>query len=62
MEALLQIDRIDVFFRQRDNLFHPAWAFVLPTTLIRLPISFVESLTWLVIVYFEAGLAPQPGR
>lgn len=42
------IDRMPVFFKQRDNLFFPAWAFVVPTTIVRLPISFVESLLWTV--------------
>ena len=45
-----------MFFKQRDNLWFPAWAFVLPGTLVRLPISFYESLLWVVLTYFEVGL------
>ena len=40
------ISRMPVFFKQRDNYFFPAWAFVIPTTILRLPISLVESLLW----------------
>ena len=56
------IQRIGVFFRQRDNLLFPAWAFVLPGTLLRFPISFIESLAWTVFTYFETGLALDAGR
>lgn len=56
------IDRMPVFFKQRDNLFFPAWAFVIPSTLVRFPISFVESLFWTVFTYFEIPLTLDAGR
>ncbi len=58
----LQIDRIEVFFKQRDDLFFPSWSFVVPTTIMRLPVSFVESLIWTAITYYPVGLAPQASR
>lgn len=58
----VQIERLPVFFKQRDNFFFPAWTFVIPTTLMRLPVSFVESLVYTVITYFEIDLAPTAGR
>jgi len=58
----VQIERLPVFFKQRDNYFFPAWTFVIPTTLMRLPVSFVESLVFTVITYFEIDLAPTAGR
>ena len=45
------IDRMPVFFKQRDNLFFPAWAFVVPTSLVRLPIGVLESLIWSIITW-----------
>ena len=59
---ILQIDRLPVFFKQRDALFFPTWAFVLPTNLGRLPISVLESFIWVVLTYWEVGLAPNAGR
>ena len=56
------IMRLPVFFKQRDNLFYPTWAFVLPTTLVRLPVSFFESLIWVVITYFAVGLTLDASR
>lgn len=43
---LVQIERLPVFYKQRDALFFPPWAYVVPTTLGRLPVSFVESTIW----------------
>lgn len=51
-----------VFLMQRDSRFFPVWAYVLPVTVVRLPISFIETLIWTVLTYFEVDLAPDPGR
>ena len=50
------------FYKQRDAYFYPAWAASLPTALLRLPYSFVESLVLSCIIYWVAGLAPEAGR
>ena len=42
--------------------FFPAWAFVLPTTLLRIPYSLVEALIWTSIVYWVVGLTASAGR
>ena len=39
-----------------------AWAASLPTALLRLPYSFVESLVLSCIIYWVSGLAPEAGR
>ena len=54
--------RIAVWQKHRENLFYPAWAFVLPTTLVRFPVSMVESLVWTVFTYFEVPLTLDAGR
>ena len=62
MPNWVQIDRMDVFFKQRDDMFFPTWSFVVPTTMMRFPLSLVESFIWTVITYYPVGLAPQPSR
>lgn len=57
-----QIASLHVFFKQRAAQFFPAWAFCLPTTLLRVPYSLVEGIQWSCIVYWLAGLAPEAGR
>ena len=34
---LVQVQRLPGYFKQRDNLMYPAWAYVFPTTILRLP-------------------------
>ncbi|PHT31506.1 ABC transporter G family member 34 [Capsicum baccatum] len=61
-ELGLTIMRLPVFYRQRDSLFYPAWAFALPIWLLRIPLSFVESLIWIVLTYYTIGFAPAASR
>ncbi|CDO97981.1 unnamed protein product [Coffea canephora] len=61
-ELALTMKRLPVFYKQRDLLFHPPWAFTLPSFLLALPISSLESLVWTVVTYNVAGLAPEASR
>ncbi|XP_059307691.1 pleiotropic drug resistance protein 2-like isoform X1 [Lycium ferocissimum] len=61
-EMALTIFRLPVFFKQRDSLFYPAWAFSFPIWLLRIPLSFVESLIWVVLTYYTIGFAPAASR
>ncbi|KAJ0755524.1 putative ABC-type xenobiotic transporter [Helianthus annuus] len=61
-ELSLTIQRLPVFFKQRDLLFHPPWAFTLPTFLLRVPISVLETTVWMVISYYTIGFAPEASR
>ncbi|KAJ0683765.1 putative ABC-type sulfate transporter [Helianthus annuus] len=57
-ELALTIFRLPVFYKQRDSLFYPAWAFALPVWLLRLPLSLLESGIWIVLTYYTVGFAP----
>lgn len=61
-ELSLTIQRLPVFYKQRDLLFHPPWAFTLPTFLLRIPISVFEAIVWMVTTYYTIGFAPEPSR
>jgi ABC-type multidrug transport system ATPase subunit len=61
-ELALTIFRLPVFFKQRDSLFYPAWAFAVPIWLCRIPISLVESLIWILLTYYTIGFAPAASR
>ncbi|KAL4583820.1 hypothetical protein LXL04_008404 [Taraxacum kok-saghyz] len=60
--SLTIIIRLPVIFKQRDLLFHPPWAYTLPTILLRVPISIFESISWLAILYYGVGFAPEASR
>ncbi|CAM6058811.1 unnamed protein product [Sphagnum tenellum] len=61
-EMSITVARLPVFYKQRDNLFYPGWAFSIPSWVLRLPYSVAESIIWSCIVYYVVGLAPEPGR
>ncbi|KAH7553399.1 hypothetical protein JRO89_XS12G0007400 [Xanthoceras sorbifolium] len=61
-ELPMTISRLPVFFKQRDHLFYPAWAFGLPIWLLRIPLSFLESAIWIVLTYYSIGFAPSAAR
>ncbi|ONK76807.1 uncharacterized protein A4U43_C02F40 [Asparagus officinalis] len=61
-ELPITISRLPVFYKQRDNHFHPAWAFSIPSWLLRIPYSIIESLVWSCVVYYAVGFAPSAGR
>ncbi|KAG6418675.1 hypothetical protein SASPL_120879 [Salvia splendens] len=61
-ELAMTIFRLPVFFKQRDALFYPAWAFALPIWLLRLPISVMESGIWIILTYYTVGYAPSASR
>ncbi|CAK9174554.1 unnamed protein product [Ilex paraguariensis] len=61
-ELSLMIQRLPVFYKHRDLLLHPPWAFTLPTFLLRIPISVLESIVWMVTTYYTVGFAPEASR
>ncbi|OAY38969.1 hypothetical protein MANES_10G057300v8 [Manihot esculenta] len=61
-EMAMTMFRIPVFFKQRDFLFYPAWAFALPIWVLRIPISLMESGIWIILTYYTIGFAPAASR
>ena len=61
-EQAMIVSRLPVFYKQRDFMFYPAWAYALPICVLRIPISFVESAIWIVLTYYTIGFAPSPSR
>uniref|UniRef100_A0A6N2N8C3 ABC transporter domain-containing protein n=1 Tax=Salix viminalis TaxID=40686 RepID=A0A6N2N8C3_SALVM len=61
-ELTLVIKRLPVFYKQRELQFHPAWTFTLPTFLLQLPTSIIESVVWVSITYYSIGFAPEASR
>lgn len=61
-ELAMTVFRLPVFFKQRDFLFYPAWAFALPIWVLRIPLSLMESAIWIVLTYYTIGFAPAASR
>ncbi|XP_059641743.1 ABC transporter G family member 42-like isoform X1 [Cornus florida] len=61
-ELSLTVTRLPVFYKHRDLLLQPAWAFTIPNFLLRIPISALESIVWTVVMYYTVGFAPEASR
>ncbi|KAM3303057.1 pleiotropic drug resistance protein 2 [Capsicum chacoense] len=61
-ELAMTVFRLPVFFKQRDSLFYPAWAFALPIWVLKIPISLMESSIWIILTYYTIGFAPAASR
>ncbi|XP_051118222.1 ABC transporter G family member 39-like [Andrographis paniculata] len=61
-EQAMTVFRLPVFYKQRDYLFYPAWAFGLPIWILRIPLSFLLSTIWVCITYYTIGFAPPISR
>ncbi|KAL6334331.1 hypothetical protein AAG906_014732 [Vitis piasezkii] len=61
-ELAMTIAKLPVFYKQRDLLFYPAWAYALPSWVLKIPITFVEVGVWVFITYYVIGFDPNVER
>lgn len=61
-ELALSIIKLPVFYKQRDLLFFPAWAYSLPTWILKIPITLVEALVWVCMTYYVMGFESDAER
>ncbi|KAL8118570.1 pleiotropic drug resistance protein 1-like [Apium graveolens] len=61
-ELAMTIARIPVFYKQRDLLFYPTWSYVIPTWIVKIPFSIIESAMWVGFTYYVIGYDPNAGR
>ncbi|KAL0330809.1 UNVERIFIED_CONTAM: Pleiotropic drug resistance protein 1 [Sesamum angustifolium] len=54
-EMALSILKLPVFYKQRDLLFFPAWAYSLPAWILKIPITFVDVAIWVLVTYYPIG-------
>ncbi|KAL6842534.1 hypothetical protein ACP4OV_027378 [Aristida adscensionis] len=61
-ELALTVFKLPVFFKQRDLLFFPAWAYTIPSWILKIPITFVEVGGYVFLTYYVIGFDPNVGR
>uniref|UniRef100_A0A0A0LBH1 ABC transporter domain-containing protein n=1 Tax=Cucumis sativus TaxID=3659 RepID=A0A0A0LBH1_CUCSA len=61
-ELVMTIQRLEVFYKQKQFYFYPAWAYAIPAAILKIPLSLVESLVWTSLTYYVIGFTPQPIR
>uniref|UniRef100_A0A0A9A3C4 PDR9 n=1 Tax=Arundo donax TaxID=35708 RepID=A0A0A9A3C4_ARUDO len=61
-EMSMAINRLPVFYKPRDCCFYPAWAYVIPAFVLKIPVSLVQSIIWTSISYYLIGYTPEATR
>ncbi|KZV14228.1 pleiotropic drug resistance protein 3 [Dorcoceras hygrometricum] len=61
-ELSMTVSRLAVFYKQRDLHFYPAWAYAIPATILKIPLSLLSGLAWTSLTYYVIGYSPEPGR
>uniref|UniRef100_A0A7N0U8F5 ABC transporter domain-containing protein n=1 Tax=Kalanchoe fedtschenkoi TaxID=63787 RepID=A0A7N0U8F5_KALFE len=61
-EMGLTISRLPVFYKQRDSLFYPAWAYAIPSWLVKIPLKLTDGAVWVALTYYVIGYDPSVER
>ncbi|KAL5538741.1 hypothetical protein UlMin_046004 [Ulmus minor] len=61
-EIPMAIFKLPVFYKQRDLRFYPAWAYALPTWILKIPTTLIEVALWVALTYYPIGFDPNIGR
>lgn len=61
-ELSMTIQRLEVFYKQQELCFYPAWAYAIPATILKVPLSLVEALAWTCLTYYVIGYSPEVWR
>lgn len=61
-EISMTIAKLPVFYKQRDFLFYPSWAYALPSWIMKIPVSILETGVWTVLTYYVIGFDPNIAR
>ncbi|KAL0441591.1 UNVERIFIED_CONTAM: Pleiotropic drug resistance protein 1 [Sesamum radiatum] len=58
----MTIQKLPVFYKQRDFFFYPAWAYGLPSWIVKIPAQAVEVAGYVAVTYYVIGYDPSVGR
>ncbi|KAK7325204.1 hypothetical protein VNO77_29362 [Canavalia gladiata] len=58
----MTVGKLPIFYKQRDLLFYPAWAYAIPSWILSIPITLAEVVVWVSITYYVIGFDPNVGR
>lgn len=58
-EVSLLVTKLPILYKHRDLHFYPPWAYTLPSWLLSIPTSLIESGMWVLVTYYVVGYDPQ---
>nr|XP_043623411.1 ABC transporter G family member 32 [Erigeron canadensis] len=57
-EVSMLVAKLPVIYKHRDLHFYPCWVYTLPSWILSIPTSLIESGIWVVVTYYAVGLDP----
>ncbi|KAF3450289.1 hypothetical protein FNV43_RR06369 [Rhamnella rubrinervis] len=61
-ELSMTVVKLPVFYKQRNLLFFPPWAYAIPAWIVKIPITLTEVAIWVFITYYVIGFDPNVER
>ncbi|RZC89025.1 hypothetical protein C5167_030719 [Papaver somniferum] len=61
-ELAMTVVKLPVFYKQRDLLFFPPWAYAIPTWILKIPVTIPEVALWVFVTYYVMGFDPNVER
>jgi hypothetical protein len=61
-EVSMLVAKLPVLYKHRDLRFYPSWAYTLPSWVLSIPISLMESGLWVAVTYYVIGYDPNITR
>ena len=61
-ELAMTVSRLPFFYKQKELCFYPAWAYAIPSAVLKIPLSLLESFIWTTLAYYVIGYSPEIGR
>ena len=61
-ELAMTVRRLAAFYKQKELYFYPAWAYAIPASILKIPLSLLESVVWTSLTYYVIGYSPEAGR
>ncbi|KAL8129568.1 hypothetical protein V2J09_018723 [Rumex salicifolius] len=57
-EVSMLVTKLPVLYKNRDLHFYPCWVYTLPSWILSIPTSLIESGMWVVVTYYVIGFDP----
>jgi hypothetical protein len=61
-EVSMLVAKLPVLYKHRDLRFYTSWAYTLPSWVLSIPISLMESGLWVAVTYYVIGYDPNITR
>lgn len=61
-ELALTITRLPIVDKQKAFYLYPAWAYSVPASILKIPISVLDSILWTALTYYVIGYSPEIER